>query len=825
MAEARQVALRGMALCVVVALAVAGTAQAGVAFYWPLDDGAGATAANAVTGAPDADVAAGAAWTTTTPPALPNTSALAFDHTSTSYAEVTDLTTLAPTFANPFTLSLWARSDAAALSMPGDVCNMFDFGSAHSKGVGLLFNRNHVTFDSGKICAYYNSTPLASTQDGQANTWYHVALTHDGTDLTLYVDGAAVDSKAVPLTTLITSPTPTGVSGPLTIGNQSKGRSGRGWDGAVSDVAVWSQALPADQIADLAAGVSPLVAGRPSDGDTWVFQDEGDSTQNPGPWKREARWRYMENYSATTHTYTDLAEFTDFTTYDSGAGQWQTGSTSYPSVRIANGTLHPSNTAPAEGKAVIAWEANWSGVAEATYSLTGGSTGQQFLHWDASESTMNVLDPRTTGNVANATAYARVDPGDHLLLVVDRDTGWGNDRVTVAHTITAGSTTLPQIGDAWVFESEQSATQNPGPWKNCARWHYMKSDLPYDTTYTDLNADFETLDNISGGQWRRGTNNYPNVRATDATLHPGHTATDGQAVVAWEAQWDGFVDINYRAWNGTVGTQLLQWDASAAEMRVLQERRTYSGSGGTGQLNERTRIERGDHILFVCDSNNGYGGDRVSFRQSITASAGPVPGDCWSFAADASTTYNPTIWDNSARWHYMTSFMPIDHAYASLADFAHFDEYSGQWQIAGDDGYPSVRLGDLALHPETSASPGQVVVAWEADFGEVVFYSFEPEQYYPGSTSVNYQLLHWDASASLMEVLEPRTFLPNPGALINGSARVEAGDYLLFVLDHDGDGNLDRTYLNAQVCVAPEPTSLGLLAIGGLALLRRRRRS
>ena len=813
-----------LAVLVVSCLAWGGGARAGVAFYWPLDDGAGTTAANAVSGAPDAAVAAGAGWTATTPPALPNTSALAFDHTSTSYAEVTDLTALVQTFANPFTLSLWARSDAAASSMAGDLANMFDLGAAHGGGVGLMFSRSHPTFDNGKICAYYNSAALNSAQDGLANTWYNVALTHDGTDLTLYIDGTAVDSRAVPLTTLNTSPTPTGNAGPLTIGNQAKGRSGRGWDGVVSDVAVWGQALTADHIADLAAGVSPLVAGPPADGDTWVFENEGSSTQNPGPWKHEARWRYMEDYSATSHAYANLAEFTDFDTYSAGSGQWQMGSAAYPSVRFTAGNLHPSNGAPANGKAVIAWEANWSGVAEATYSLSGGTIGHQLLHWDASEGTMNVLDPRTTGSVANATAYARVDPGDHFVLVVDNDDSLGNDRVTVNHTITAGSTTLPQIGDSWVFESEQSSTQNPGPWKNCARWHYMKSDQPYNAAYDDLAADFMTLDNISGGQWRRGTNNYPNVRATDATLHPGQSAADGQAVVAWEAQWDGFVDIDYRAWNGTVGYQLLQWDASASEMRVLQDRRTYSGSAGTGQLLERTRLERGDHILFVCDSNNGYGGDRVSFRQTITSSTGPVPGDCWSFAADASTTLNPTPWENSARWHYMASFQPIDHTYTSLADFTDFDQYSSQWQMAGDDGYPSVRLTDLTLHPEGSASPGQAVVAWEADFDELVLYSFEPEQYYQGNTSVNYQLLHWDASASLMEVLESRTFLADPSALIGGSVHVGVGDYLLFVLDHDGNGSLDRTYLNARVCVAPEPTSLGLLAIGGLALLRRRRR-
>ena len=497
------------------------------------------------------------------------------------------------------------------------------------------------------------------------------------------------------------------------------------------------------------------------------------------------------------------------------------GGDGYPSVRISTGTVHPSNGAPADGKAVIAWEADWSGVAEVDYSLTGGTVGYQLLHWDASADTMNALQPRATGNSGSLHAYARVDPGDQFLLVVDNDSSWGSDRPTVHETVTAGSTTLPSLGDTWVFENEQSTTQNAGPWKDCARWNYMKSDRPYNYAYSDLGADFVTLDNISGGQWRSGTDNYPNVRVTDATLHPGHVTSDGQAVVAWEAQWDGFIDVDYRAWNGSVGYQLLQWDASAGEMRLLQERRTYSGAGGTGQLLERTRIERGDQILFVCDNNTTLGSDRVSLRQTVTVAEGPVAGDCWSFENGVSSTHNPAPWDNSARWRYMTSSLPIDATYTSLGDFADFDTSTGsQWQM-GTVGYPSVRITDATLHPGVTS--GQAVVAWEADFEELMQYVFEPSRYYT-VTSVSYQVLQWDADEGLMRVLEARTGLDGTSALIQGQTHVGIGDYILFVLDNQtGNGSNDRTYFSARICVAPEPTSLALLALGALALVRRRR--
>ena len=99
-------------------------------------------------------------------------------------------------------------------------------------------------------------------------------------------------------------------------------------------------------------------------------------------------------------------------------------------------------------------------------------------------------------------------------------------------------------------------------------------------------------------------------------------------------------------------------------------------------------------------------------------------------------------------------------------------------------------------------------MAWEADFTGYVRYEYEPSQYYPGTTSVQYQLLQWDASSGLMDVLHARETLDLTEPAIVGRTFVDIGDLLYFVVDNStGDSGGDRVYFAATLTVVPEPTA------------------
>lgn len=67
----------------------------------------------------------------------------------------------------------------------------------------------------------------------QTNTWYHAAMTFDGSTLTLYVNGSYESS--------ITTTSPPATTQPFVIGGQSSGAGG--WDGLIDEVTVYNRWL------------------------------------------------------------------------------------------------------------------------------------------------------------------------------------------------------------------------------------------------------------------------------------------------------------------------------------------------------------------------------------------------------------------------------------------------------------------------------------------------------------------------------------------------------------------------------------------------------
>ncbi len=399
----------------------------------------------------------------------------------------------------------------------------------------------------------------------------------------------------------------------------------------------------------------------------------------------------------------------------------------------------------------------------------------------------------------------------------------------------------PVMGDSWTWENEGfdstqsiSPTQAVGPWRDAARWRYQTVDSSQVAGHNYSTADialFEDLDAYSNNRWRKSGMSWPDVDIAANQLHPGNQGTDAQsAVVAWEADFDGFIDVDYRVWSGnSPGYQLLQWDESNGTMRVLQQRRTYS-NGDSGELLERSRVEPGDRILFVYDADGSGHMDRANFRQTISVGEGPQWKDRWVFEDETFTSTGldgaAGPWNNSGRWRYMTSAdaQAPDHAYTAIDEVADFQDYSGNTWTTSPDGYPQVRISDQTLH---TGANRPAIVGWEADFDGAVFYDYLFESNNPTDATVGYQVLRWNAGEGLMETLFDReTATLSDSMHVGGRTPVGIGDQLLFVLDNlDGSHDNDRVRFSGIIAVVPEPATWLLLlsALAGGLLVRRRR--
>lgn len=91
-------------------------------------------------------------------------------------------------------------------------------------------NRLRAEFNGGSV-----QTDVALT----ANTWYHVAVTYDGTNVKLFIDGVEEKSGTVTLNT---------GSNPLMIGNDYSSPTNRGFDGSIDNLRIYDTALTAGEV-------------------------------------------------------------------------------------------------------------------------------------------------------------------------------------------------------------------------------------------------------------------------------------------------------------------------------------------------------------------------------------------------------------------------------------------------------------------------------------------------------------------------------------------------------------------------------------------------
>lgn len=87
--------------------------------------------------------------------------------------------------------------------MPGSSVNnnniayVFDSGSSHNTGFGIGFDQAHgfMAGAGGRIGGYYTNTGMTPGNPvGNANQWYHLAVSRSGSAVRLYIDGQLINT-------------------------------------------------------------------------------------------------------------------------------------------------------------------------------------------------------------------------------------------------------------------------------------------------------------------------------------------------------------------------------------------------------------------------------------------------------------------------------------------------------------------------------------------------------------------------------------------------------------------------------------------------------
>jgi hypothetical protein len=170
-------------------------------------------------------------------------SGLQFLSSDTEHIIVSDSNSL--DMGGSLTIELWFKKPLSGVSTPGYwLVNKGDTHNHNDSNYEVwLHNDEKIRAGIGSGTGEQNVTSMSTVQP---NVWYHVAFTADGTNLTLYVNGVRENS-----TSQILNPLPN--NGDLTISSRTTADVLFRFNGTIDEVAIYSRAKSAEEIAADAA--------------------------------------------------------------------------------------------------------------------------------------------------------------------------------------------------------------------------------------------------------------------------------------------------------------------------------------------------------------------------------------------------------------------------------------------------------------------------------------------------------------------------------------------------------------------------------------------
>jgi hypothetical protein len=143
-----------------------------------------------------------------------------------------------PDFDRDFSFVGWWRRDAGATTKSWRTVFILE---THSPHFGVMYNTHYELFRIYNENAYgIRDVSFYWTEDA----WVHVALTYDGSEMRLYIDGSLAD--AFPYTGSLNN------ADPVLLGaNMVSKRFTYFWKGAIDEVAFFDRALDPDEVVDL----------------------------------------------------------------------------------------------------------------------------------------------------------------------------------------------------------------------------------------------------------------------------------------------------------------------------------------------------------------------------------------------------------------------------------------------------------------------------------------------------------------------------------------------------------------------------------------------